>query len=71
MRCVSSGPEVADGGDPVDPARTCAWCGTTGSGAALLTWTSSVERDGTRWYCAACSREHLRSIEGKLDSEWW
>jgi hypothetical protein len=23
------------------------------------------------WTCEACSREHLRSIEGKLDAAWW
>ena len=24
-----------------------------------------------RTYCERCAREHLRSIESKLDSEWW
>lgn len=24
-----------------------------------------------RIYCDTCSREHLRAIEGKLDSGWW
>jgi len=23
------------------------------------------------WTCDTCSRTHLRSIEGKLDSAWW
>jgi len=23
------------------------------------------------WTCPACSRRFLRSIEGKLDSQWW
>jgi hypothetical protein len=23
------------------------------------------------WTCEACSRKHLRSIEGKLDTAWW
>lgn len=55
------------------PARvSCAWCGTVAPpGGPPLAWTTSVERGATRWFCAACSREHLRAIEGKLDSEWW
>jgi hypothetical protein len=36
-----------------------------------LSWVVSVEAGRTRTYCKACAREHLRSIEAKLDSEWW
>jgi hypothetical protein len=36
-----------------------------------LSWVVSVEAGRTRTYCEACAREHLRSIEAKLDSEWW
>ena len=36
-----------------------------------LTWITSVENGKRRVYCDRCSREHLRSIEAKLDSEWW
>jgi hypothetical protein len=39
--------------------------------AVPLGWVVSVEAGRTRTYCEACSREHLRSIEAKLDSEWW
>jgi hypothetical protein len=61
-------------------APTCDFCGTTapadptddGPGEALpLTWTTAVENGRRRVFCDACSREHLRAIEGKLDSEWW
>lgn len=53
-------------------ATTCARCGATESGeTAPLTWVSSVERGTQRWFCERCARENLRSIEGKLDSEWW
>lgn len=53
-------------------SHTCDHCGRTESdAAALLTWTTSVERDRQLRYCAACSREHLRALEGKLDHEWW
>ena len=58
-----------------DPAAasavTCSWCGAAAD-PMPLTWTSSTERDGrVRLYCERCSRENLRSIEGRLDSEWW
>jgi len=36
-----------------------------------LTWTTAVENGRSRVFCETCSREHLRAIEGKLDSEWW
>ncbi|WP_435808918.1 hypothetical protein [Streptomyces massasporeus] len=36
-----------------------------------LTWTFSVEDGARRHYCETCSRENLRSIEGRLDSDWW
>jgi hypothetical protein len=51
----------------------CATCGRTADdeGEARLTWALGVE-DGRRvWTCDLCSREHLRSIEGKLNSAWW
>ena len=59
---------------------TCDLCGTPartppaepGLGDALpLTWTTAVENGHRRVFCATCSRTHLRSIEGKLDSAWW
>ncbi|WP_344009428.1 hypothetical protein [Nocardioides lentus] len=50
--------------------RTCDLCGRTAAdAAAALTWTTSVERGRRRAYCDVCSREHLRSLEGKLDAE--
>jgi hypothetical protein len=48
----------------------CAWCGATAA-ELPVSWTTSLERDGARSYCERCSREHLRSIEGRLDAEWW
>ena len=39
--------------------------------AETLTWTTSVENGRARLYCDTCSRDHLRAIEGKLDSAWW
>ncbi len=52
--------------------RTCDFCGRQEpEGAATLAWTVSVENGRRRHYCDACSREHVRSMEGKLDSEFW
>jgi hypothetical protein len=51
----------------------CATCGRIpqDESAARLTWTLGVEQRRPVWTCDRCSREHLRSIEGKLDSAWW
>lgn len=51
----------------------CATCGRTSGGvsAARLTWALGLEKGRPVWTCDVCSREHLRSIEGKLDSDWW
>jgi len=51
----------------------CATCGRTApaDGRALLTWARGVENGRDVWTCDTCSREHLRSIEGKLDTAWW
>jgi hypothetical protein len=55
---------------------TCSFCGKVSDpaepGAAPpLTWVTSVENGKLKVYCQTCSRDHLRSIESKLDSEWW
>ena len=51
---------------------SCDFCGRVApSEAAALTWSTSVERGRTRRFCEECSREHLRAMESKLDSEWW
>jgi hypothetical protein len=51
---------------------TCDFCGRVEPGdVPPLTWTTAVERGKPRRYCDACSREHLRAMESKLESEWW
>jgi hypothetical protein len=56
----------------VDVPVTCGFCGATEPGEQPpLTWTSAVENGRWRYFCDRCSREHLRAIEAKLDSEWW
>ncbi|WP_170219290.1 hypothetical protein [Nocardioides litoris] len=53
------------------PTLTCDFCGARAEEAATLTWSTSVENGRLRRYCDTCSRRHLRSMEGKLDSEFW
>ncbi|CUR58591.1 conserved hypothetical protein [metagenome] len=51
---------------------TCELCGTgVEESTAVLTWTTALERGRQRWFCDRCSRENLRAMESKLDSEWW
>lgn len=50
---------------------TCSVCGTTVTGEAPLTWSSSTGPPGRQLVCERCTRENLRSIEGKLDEAWW
>ncbi len=59
-------------------AVTCDFCGTSTPAAGPgeedvppLTWTTAVENGRQRAFCDRCSREHLRAMESKLDSEWW
>jgi hypothetical protein len=54
-------------------AMTCAICGAAPADPALarLTWARGIENGHEVWTCDTCSRRHLRSIEGKLDSSWW
>ena len=51
----------------------CATCGRVPEDVseARLTWAVGVENGRKVWTCDRCSRENLRSIEGKLDSAWW
>ncbi len=51
---------------------TCDFCGATAPGDhPPLTWSSAVENGQQRRYCDRCSRENLRAMEGKLDSDLW
>ena len=56
----------ADGHRPVN----CAGCGTAGEGPPP-TWSSQTSARGLTWLCGRCTRENLRSIEGRLDEAWW
>lgn len=53
----------------------CISCGSmppaADEGAARVVWVRGLENGRPVWTCPACSRRNLRSIEGKLDSQWW
>jgi DNA-directed RNA polymerase subunit RPC12/RpoP len=51
----------------------CMTCGRIAEdeSAARLAWVFAVEERRQVWTCDLCGREHLRSIEGKLNSAWW
>ncbi|QGZ53089.1 hypothetical protein GPZ77_23070 [Streptomyces sp. QHH-9511] len=48
----------------------CAGCGKTAE-EPPVTWSCSVENGTRRYLCDTCARDHIRSIEGRLDSAWW
>ncbi len=49
---------------------TCSVCGTT-EDEPPVTWTNQVSERGRQWLCESCTRQNLRSIEGRLDEAWW
>jgi hypothetical protein len=52
--------------------KTCDFCGRQEPDDAMaLTWCSAVEGGRVKTFCETCSRENLRAMEGKLDSEYW
>lgn len=63
--------------DEVD--AVCSLCGRVADAARdgdpPLTWSADIVEtsDGhqTRWVCTECTRRFVRSIEAKLDQQWW
>ena len=51
---------------------TCDHCGTSeAEDPPPLTWSLGMDAGRVRRYCERCTREHLRAMEGKLDSAHW
>ena len=48
----------------------CARCGRRADDPPA-TWSSEVGPHGLTRLCDTCTREHLRSIEARLDERWW
>lgn len=50
----------------------CAVCGRRADAESPpATWSSQTGARGTTWLCERCTRDNLRSIEGRLDEAWW
>ena len=52
----------------------CARCGATApapGGGLPEGWSMATSERGLQYLCAACTRENVRSIEARLDEEWW
>ncbi len=54
----------------MSPTVTCGLCGAQAD-ELPLTWSTSEGPRGRQVLCERCTRENLRSIEGKLDEAWW
>ena len=53
---------------------TCARCGATApapEGGLPEGWSLATSERGMQYLCAPCTRENVRSIEARLDEEWW
>jgi hypothetical protein len=59
------------GAVPAAPYPICSTCGAVAAEEMPLTWSAAVEGGRRQWTCDRCAREHVRSIEAKLDSSWW
>jgi hypothetical protein len=65
-------PTASDPQRQNSPALACAACGAASpSPTPPATWSAAVTRGRRTWTCERCARDHIRSIEGKLDQEWW
>ena len=49
----------------------CATCGAVEPGTPPPSWSAANQTGRRVWTCGRCARDHIRSIEGKLDSPWW
>lgn len=64
--CGALAPRPGHGGDSSSVSRCLSQSESQSS------WTTEVDpRRGTLLICPDCTREHVRSIEARLDQEWW
>lgn len=57
-----------------ESARACSLCGARApdDAPARQAWTTEVDPErGAVVICPDCTRQYLRSIEARLDQEWW
>lgn len=59
-------------GSRLPRVKTCDFCGRQEADeTTALTWSTAVEDGRVKTFCDVCSRDHLRAMEGKLDSIHW
>jgi hypothetical protein len=54
--------------------RHCERCGTSGDApedGMPADWSLDMTDRGVTYLCRTCTRDNVRSIEAKLDQEWW
>ena len=68
---VSERPADQAGASAPTERVTCAVCSAGVAGPAPLTWSTQSGPRGPGAVGDRCTREHLRSIEAKLEPEWW
>lgn len=61
---------------PIGPEQelVCRSCGASPDGhdvAATLGWTRTVAGEQVHLHCPRCSRDNVRSMEAKLDEQYW
>ena len=73
MSKTDGGPLDPIASDPgaAAPIVACALCGVTAAGPPITWMHEQDHRRGGIWYCERCARENLRSVEAKLDAQWW
>jgi hypothetical protein len=72
MEDVTSASTSSSTGIPAQrPPATCSACGAQSAETPPISWSVSVEGGKRLWTCDRCAREHVRSIEAKLESAWW
>lgn len=64
-------PAAAGGSGDEEPGAACQVCGRTGSGAELLQWVMDRRAGVVSRTCPACAAANIRSLEAKLEPEWW
>lgn len=54
-----------------DEPSCCAVCGRLAPDGVPATWSMQRSGRGPQVLCDTCTRDNIRSIEGKLDEAWW
>jgi hypothetical protein len=57
-----------------NPAVSCQLCGRTADEddeVQRLSWVMDRRAGRASWTCPRCAAQNLRSLEAKLEPEWW